>query len=356
MRSTRAVSGDGVDNTEPLLLPENKLAKKCKYRKKKKPIPSLTKEVTNPLVDQTMQMQLLGPDLTAKDQSFIVIYEQDPPTEDTKANIRTIKMKRFLAECSAKYDTAQQVLTIDEKEYQIITSAFTDFVDHNKPLASVGSSQLREVIILDQQQSPLLMQKYGAYRSAIFKFCKQAQGSKVDATNFIELTNRFMQEHVFNATDNVSYKIDLLLARCKVDPSIPKIEMHDQLTLIPCIPIDVFIAARHGLCRHHSMVAAYLMDRFIRHHPKCCDFIGKVQIMRDNVGEVWGVGAHSWVTLVCKEGDKNNNYSIDTLNSYVGNLNDADFARLFTRSFGSHTTKHQHKKAEKLRSSIPSLV
>lgn len=111
----------------------------------------------------------------------------------------------------------------------------------------------------------------------------------------------------------------------------------------PCISIEVFLKEEYGVCRHHSLVAAYFMDRLMTSKPELCAVTGKMQIMRSDVKG----GAHAWLTFVTSD---NRIYCVDTLNKFAGNLNNLEHRQTIERIFGRTAVKNQLIKADKISS------
>ena len=121
-----------------------------------------------------------------------------PQCSRPEANIRTIYMKRFFQASINGYDEDNQTLTIDGVVHKVITAELTNFAQSDLPLASCGCSRLREIITLDRQNSPLLMQVYSKYRRALKKLAKSNPNGTIDAISLIDFTNTFMRKNVFN--------------------------------------------------------------------------------------------------------------------------------------------------------------
>lgn len=270
--------------------------------------------------------------------------KQDPmhkrPLNDPNTlNLRTTPMVELLAG-NKDFNEKNLTLNVQGVSYKVITSDITDFADIKAPLVSCGSSKSREMILFDPENSPLLQKRYAYFSQALQRYMKDKKIDKLTPEQMIMFTTAFMQKVVFPVSKNLVEQVDMMVENCKKDAFIAK--SNDQ----PCIPIDKFLEEKQGVCRHHSLVAAYFMDRFMKHHSDKCAFSGKLQVMRDNLDRG---GAHAWLTLICDDGST---FAIDTLNNISGNLNDYNFQQKYKKSFGFKPLNHQKKKAEIVRNKL----
>ncbi|CAF24551.1 hypothetical protein [Candidatus Protochlamydia amoebophila] len=253
-------------------------------------------------------------------------------------NKRTQLMQGHLAHIPGYKQTENQ-LQIDGVTYQVVTSEVTQFAEPEKPLVSCGSSASREMILLDPQNSPALNDKYNQFEQLIMKFMRAKGKPNLSPKELLILTNYFMSTIVFPKDSLANERINKLVANSQNDAAIYKINSQ------PCIPIDVFIVNQVGVCRHHSLVAAFFLDKFIQTHPDI-GFTGKVQIMRDElVKDNRVIGAHAWITL----GFNNDQILLlDSLNGFLGDLNEEDFQKKIRKVFGDKAIRHQLEKAKRM--------
>lgn len=252
------------------------------------------------------------------------------------AGMRTIGMWNHIDKLP-QYDEQSDRITISGVDYQPVTHRVNTFADRATPLVSCGSSASREMILFDPKNSPELEKSYRLFARFAASYKKQ-MGRDLQPNDLLELTNLFLKNEVFSRACSVK-ELDSFIKEKGKEGSIAKIEGQ------PCIPIDEFIKSKMGVCRHHSIVAAYFIDRFVGHHPELCSFTCKVQVMREDVTG----GAHAWVTIACSDG---NNYALDTLNNIYGNLSDARFQARFAGVFGQQALQKQQEKAEKLQRKV----
>lgn len=260
----------------------------------------------------------------------------------TSLNARSVRMKDHLSPLP-NYIEKSGILKIEGKDFRVIDSEVNEF---NIPLVSCGLSSSREMILLDPNNSPLLLAHYNNFDHLIARYMQGKGKDQLSPEDLINITNMFMCNCVFPRSNNMESQVDDLVEKCKQDPTISKVNFQ------PCIPIDVFLKEKSGVCRHHALVGAYLLDRYIQEHADTCSFKGKVQIMRDNVNGFLK-GGHAWLTLVCSN---NKNFCIDTLNEISGDLGDSNFRETTLQDcFGAKAVEHQLEKAKQLRERHSSL-
>ena len=157
-------------------------------------------------------------------------------------------------------------------EYPMITRHTRDF---NVGLCSVGSSSSREIIVLDP--SSRLLQ---AYYSLIIKSAAEKCLSTQEVLQLVLRSTR----NVFPSS--AAHKL----------PEKPKVEPFVML-------LDEFMNAGAGVCRHHTLLNAYVLSRLV------ADGIlqGDVIHHRQNIGR----GAHTWNIFQDKRDGKW--YSLDSL-------------------------------------------
>jgi hypothetical protein len=257
--------------------------------------------------------------------------------KETVLDKRTVLMKKNLAQIP-DYDQTLNQIEVEGKNYQVVTSEVTHFTD--QPLVSCGSSSSREMILFDANNSPLLNQRYNQFERFVLQYCQRHGLATIPPKDLLMLTDHFMSHVVFPKDVTVEEKIDAFIAETRQDPNIAKVQSQ------PCIPIDDFIKKGVGVCRHHALVGAFLIEKFNQKNPQV-GFKCHIQIMRDDLEQNnRKVGAHAWVNLITENGDI---LLLDSLNNFLGNLNDLQFRGAIENVFGKRAIKHQIKKAEIMR-------
>lgn len=264
-----------------------------------------------------------------KTQAFKKEPFEKAPIHLHSTGYRTAKMKDHLKNFN-NYDSTNQILPINGIDHQVVSSATTQFADNLLPLVSCGASKSREFVLFDPKNSPILQRRYRKLFKILDAHIQQTK-SRLSPEDLLSLTMSYMKSSVFPSSRHLDSKMKKLLDTAKRDDDAQQY-----------LPIDLFLDKKLGVCRHHALVAAYFLDRFIQHHPEKCTFIGKVQVMRDDIKG----GAHAWLTLVCS-GDKT--FCFDSLNGIQGNLANKEFHEMLSKDFGSPAVKHQGEKAFLLR-------
>lgn len=96
---------------------------------------------------------------------------------------------------------------------------------------------------------------------------------------------------------------DAFVAVKMMDPSICTKHNIYKAANIPFIPIDDFIKAKVGVCRHLTLVNLYFLDRLSKDKDSPL-YGGKAVQVRDNLQNEKGEpsGAHTWGAFVAKDG------------------------------------------------------
>lgn len=271
--------------------------------------------------------------LSVAEQAMLQISQNLPSENSHKKKRKTVNdtsprttlmKKRLLA--SDKYDNSTELLEIGGKKHQVVTAGFHHFADHTHPLVSCGAVG-RELITLDPAQSSLLQSYRDRFKQQAQIYLKLHEQTKFTAHELSIFIVQFITM-VLPQTD-----FESVIATYTGEASTLKIDSD------PCIPLDAFLAAGKGVCRHHAFLTAYLLDAFIKQNPTLCNFSGVLQLMRDRTKDGDG---HAWVTLISNTGQK---ISIDTLHHLVGDLNSPHFVQTLIELWGEAAVSNQISKA-----------
>lgn len=167
------------------------------------------------------------------------------------------------------YQSETKTIVHEGISYEILNGCTTQLSRH--PIASVGTDVLgREIIILDPNNSPILNQKF-----------QEFQGNTItDACQFI-------RAQVFD------------LDRCDER----HIDQSEQF-----MPLDAFVEAKIGVCRHWALVTGYFLDRLF---PQA-----QVYHVRDTLKN----GGHAWNLMILND----QAWHIDAFWNVIKNLNNLD--------------------------------
>lgn len=287
------------------------------------------------------------PKLTPMENAFKKAYVSAEESSDTN---EIKKRKAFRLEPPKKFANPQQTiamkevygnyfdytdneifLQINDKQYKVITSEDLDFC--NQASVSCGSSIRREFLLLDPNNSPVLNEKYEEFES----YLKNFNSGQLHLPTLISAVNQFVRLKIFSCenAEKIDAEISQMVKEAKGNPDVIKIRG------TPCLSIDDFISKKIGVCRHHSLVAAYFLDKFLKNNPSICDQDYKVQIVRDSNSEM----AHAWISIISKDKQI---YLLDSLNNLHGNLADKKFKEEFEDIFGKGFTENQLIKAREI--------
>jgi hypothetical protein len=244
------------------------------------------------------------------------------PLED---NLRTKMAHRFFEDCAHFHEGKIEVKgTI----YEGISGEMEDF--SSRPIASMGSSSTREVILLDPKQSRALHEKFDEL-VAVLTSASWEKGSSLSEEEIVDQVYQFVQERIFNRSP---YELESFIRRQKASAETTKLRVGD--VDVTCIPIDEFIKAGVGVCRHHALVTAYLLHRLTQGSAPLLS--GIVQHMRTSVDGSAGSGAHVWATYV----NASRRMHIDTLwRQFVVNVEDKPAQGKLRTLYGSRAIDYE---------------
>ncbi len=259
---------------------------------------------------------------------------------------RTIGMNRFLKNFVA-YDKNKNIIKLNHKEYVPLTAAVQDI--SKKAVASCGSSVNREIIVLDPDNSPILNKHYEELKNILIKFRKNL-GRSLSEEEVLKQVRDYVRHHIFPSRNdpNLSKKVDKFIELKRRSKQTPKTDYEispTHMAEVPIIPIDEFIKEGLGICRHHAIVTAYLLDRLTKESKETRMLEGVVQHMRDNVpadnGKLWG---HIWVTFLSTKEKKR--WHIDTLwREVIDFSSPKNIEYLKLRGYGENAINNQINKA-----------
>lgn len=245
---------------------------------------------------------------------------------------RTVQMKNLVKHMPG-YDADDSTLSLHGKKYTPISSKTRNYYD--EPVASCGSSVgCREILVLDPSNSPVLANHLDRIQSIL-----SAKGHSED--QIIKCVVDYVRDKIFptHSDRNLGERVEAVVNFAKTDKTASKIDVFGHI--VPILPIDHFITRKVGVCRHHALVVAYILDGLTK---LTSDKTGKpflkgiVQHIRD---EVPG-GAHAWVTYTTST----RKVHIDTLwnrvQDFTGNLGQ----RILEVSYGPKAIANQMKKVD----------
>ena len=219
---------------------------------------------------------------------------------------RSITSSNFIRDLSNYKYTG---LEINGEIYMPVTGGTQNF--STSKLASCGSSLNREILVLNSTQSPELAMHYTQFRKLLH--------SGMTTFDVLHVLKDYVRKQIFPSCllQNMSLVDAVILPSISLDGDLESTvsRMVDQArkthltvtntknpsTLIPIMPLDDFVKSQIGLCRHHALTTAYLIDRLLSEKDPLIE--GTVQHIRGNLDGPFN-GAHSWDTLIPKQKGK----------------------------------------------------
>lgn len=242
-----------------------------------------------------------APEEFLKEPQAVLDPQEEGEIEEAQGP-RTLGMYSYLHGFKAFNSTTKQ-LTFQGKTYTPVTGGTTNI--SQKRLISCGSSTSREAIVLDPENSPILN---GHFDKLLQQIQARQRYSVLNEEQIIDEVIRYVRQDIFpSCTDNhLENKVTQFVQDKWGSFHTLYYQQNERQGYIPAIPIDEFIKADIGVCRHHGLVTGYLLDRLTREPAQRPILQGVPQIIRDNIEG----GAHVWTTFMSAKGNK---WHIDTL-------------------------------------------
>lgn len=188
-------------------------------------------------------------------------HSSNPEPDPQLRRRRTVEMYDGMEERNWVEDTriinGEPYLIIDDTPYRILDSGVTEFDNRDKPLVSVGARLSRELIILDPS-SKYLQSIYSKLKFGVENLNEEDQ----DIQTILNFTINFVRNFLRPDSGKLKEKVNELRGDpnnyMKSDDGKP-IKYKGN----PAILLDTFIRERVGVCRHHALLAAYLIHNLV---------------------------------------------------------------------------------------------
>ncbi|MCE5318867.1 MAG: hypothetical protein LLG04_16085 [Parachlamydia sp.] len=259
----------------------------------------------------------------------------DEMPED-EANVRSIRMRTWLDAMFSHQNYCNGKFYLGNQEHELVTSEVSNFT--GRRLASIGSSKTREIVTLDPNHCPKLSAFYQQLEQEVIR--KSAEkGGLLSPEMILLLVKDCVRNKIFPSCSQAGLmkKLDQFLAdRRLTQPSVP-------LAIggsVPVFSIEDFIGGP-AVCRHHGLVASYLLDRLVKSQGGKTVPTGRVMHMRSNLDNR---GAHVWVNFICSNGKK---YHLDTLWDAMVQFDHPESRPLLNMMYGQKAMRLQELRCKK---------
>lgn len=201
-----------------------------------------------------------------------------------------------------EYNAKKNQLEVNNKEYGIVSGQVTNFI--TRPLAYCGSSNSREIIILDPENSPRLNTCYETFKALIVGESK-ARGQKLSLDKILTLLMSFIRQDVYEVH---SRQLEQHVEDIFDEEVVAGNQVITRLdgSRIPLISLETYLEKKKGVCRHLAFTAAYLLDR-LQNDPEV--FLDKnrgvVRLARHHLTDRNNqiIGAHTWINFISDNGE-----------------------------------------------------
>lgn len=266
------------------------------------------------------------------------------PLEERKdlegAGTRTKKAFVFLEKLQ---DFKEGHIIFDGIKYTPITSH--QFGLSTGQFVSSGSFSSRELVLVDFEQSPHLQEHYNELVSLLESAKKNGTlNPSTEVSTLLQIIKTYVRTEIFPTCNNPSLEneTEQAIEEYRTNHPDSRLMLKDEKDSVSVVPIDYFVEKKLGVCRHHALVTALLIDRLISEHGDSLIPNGVVQHVRDIIKTDNEAFAHVWLTLVESNGTK---WHIDTLWDMVEDLSDSTGVDNLKKIYGPTAIDNQLAKA-----------
>lgn len=224
--------------------------------------------------------------------------------------IRTNLMGNYWGPAGLNKETNE--IFIGKKKYTAISRNVTNF--STQLIASLGSSNSREILILNPDKSPLLDEHYQNLKKQL-QDLEQEKG-ELSYQEIFKTVGDYVKEKIFFTANESHANNDRLLEKIITNKKNKKKTFENKKN--PIISIEKFIKKGAGVCRHHSLVTANLLDRLTKEKNPLLK--GHVYQVRSNFSDT---AAHTWNTFVVENQEKEQ-WHIDSFWGFETNLKESE--------------------------------
>lgn len=256
-------------------------------------------------------------------------------------NFRSKRMRSWLDAMFTKQNYRNEKFYLANKEFDLVTSEVGDFT--GRPLASVGSTKNREIVTLDPARCPKLSAYYQLLEQEVIR--KSAEkGALLNPEEMLLLIKDYVRFHIFPSCGQFDLveKLDRFIAVKR--PTQPSVTLAVGGT-VPVFSIEEFIGGP-AVCRHHGLVASYLLDRLVKSQGGKTVTAGRVMHMRSDLDTG---GAHVWVNFICQSGK----YHLDTLWNVMKRFDQPAARMELDRSYGPKAMRLQELRCARAARLLP---
>lgn len=246
----------------------------------------------------------------------------------------TVPMLRALKKgVLPSYDVKKERFLHQGIYYSVLKGEDTHFCFH--PIVSIGSDPFcREIISLNPDTSFLLQLKYQKLLMLFRSLSSPCRKEILCFDIFLELLIDFIKREVFSPPFCTEDALDYFLEEWIQSPKRTRFDftMDPNGDYLPVIPIDDFIAAKTGVCRHLALVTTYFLDR-LSQEESLPFFGGEAHFVRGVIDQGGRVRRHAWSLFIIDSQIRV--WHIDTLWGLIKNLLSDNERTILKEVYGS---------------------
>jgi hypothetical protein len=246
---------------------------------------------------------------------------------------RTVQMKKALARGPFPEATVDSDFFIFfGKTFRVLSRAVNNF--DSEPIISIGAflkEPNRELLTFEPSNSPELDHLFLTFKSKL-----EAASSLTRSLNGVNLSVTYVLNKI--KTELSDYFLREKSVKFFLDNWKGETLLNDEGRKQPVIPLEAFVSARVGVCRHKTLVAANFLSRLMKEGSEALFPLADIFHFRFDTTK----GPHAWICLKFNTGEI---FSFDPALGYIAELTGTPFqVSLLFEAYGSSAVLEMQKR------------
>ncbi len=196
----------------------------------------------------------------------------------------------------AYYNPHTKTLFHQGKLFHLVTGSAGHLSE--KPWISIGSfPRAREVISLDPDNSPTLEESYR-------RLLHYLEGNARSLQDVLEMASSYIRHEVFSPPLCGDKKVADFIKQWVFQSGRPRTDftLTTEAELFPVVPLEDFVRAKSGVCRHLALAFAYFFDK-LQKESSLAHLLpqGACYLVRDDIPVRGDSGHHAWNLFVSND-------------------------------------------------------